>query len=97
MNQRPTATPEMFYKKGETEDEDEEHILSGIDVDDDPVDSDADEAIKTNLGKPRISGSNGRGASIGVQSKDSKGKSKGDSIIVLSEDEQQSPSRGGSK
>lgn len=41
----------MFYKKGDTEDEDEEQILSGIDVDDDPVDSDADEAIKTNVGK----------------------------------------------
>lgn len=32
----------MFYKKGETEDEDEEQILSGIEVDDDPADSDAD-------------------------------------------------------
>ena len=56
----------MFYKKGETEDEDEEHIMSGIDVDDDPVDSDADEATK--IGKKRNSGSNGRGVAKGAQS-----------------------------
>lgn len=61
--------------------------MSGIDVDDDPADSDAGEAIKTNIGKQRIPGGNGRGASTGAQPKDSKGKSKGDSIIVLSDDE----------
>jgi hypothetical protein len=82
----------MFYKKGETEDEDEEQILSGIDVDDDPVDSDADEAIKTNVGKQRVPAGSGRGASSGAQSKDSKkstaNKAKGDSIIVMSDEEQ---------
>jgi len=42
---RATATPEMFYKKGENldyEDQDDEHIMSGIDVDDDEGDSGAE-------------------------------------------------------
>lgn len=42
---RPTATPEMFYKKGETtEDEeqmDEEQIMSGLEVDEDDAESGA--------------------------------------------------------
>ena len=33
------------------------------DVDDDPVDSDADEAIKTKVGKQRVPAGSGRGAS----------------------------------
>ena len=41
--------------------------MSGIDVDDDPVDSDADEATKI-VQEKRNSGSNGRGVVKGAQS-----------------------------